>query len=772
MDHQGDVSLRDDRRTDADAIQTAADALRDAGAWQDAAELYAQVVQLRPDAWPLMIQEGHCRKESGDIAAALDCYRAAEVLAPGDADLQLQIGHALKLLGRRREAAEAYAQAVALDPENPDAWREASASSEWLNQHPEDAGTADEFARLDQPAAPAGATPVAAAEPQPVPVPVPVPQPSATLPVSVQVVLDVTDVLDYFNGARTPTGIQRVQMGIVGRAIAEPVPGNITLAFAAYDPRDREWRGVDASGFAKLCELASSGSDAQEPAWVGARDALREKVAAAPPLSFQDGALLVNLGNSWGFPEYFRALRAAQRRHGLRYIPFVHDCVPLIVPEHCLQTMVQDYARWFSALGLHAHGILCNSQNTLRDVRTQMERLLPGLDLPGQVIRLDADPRTVSTPSGDTSLPALRALRPNEDFVLFVATIESRKNHLLVFNAWLGMLREHGPARVPRLVCVGKPGWHAEAALNLLRNAPELQRHVVLLSHVSDLELAALYERCLFTVYNSHYEGWGLPITEALAHGKVVLTAQHSALTEAGGEAALYFTSQSLPDLRAKLEQLIFDPAFRGEQEAKVRQKGQPRSWSAIKDQVFEAVQALAALPQEHLPDRALFSLGKRYAFRRSMLSRPDLDLAMAAAALEGTAWHPLSEDGAWARPGGAILRLPVGPEADGVSLRLYLELWLAPEVSGLAVTCSPEIGASRRYDVEGAAAGKVTVMLDLPAASHVGHLDIELEAVIPAADGAAGMRSLGLTGLMLCRADDLAARLNYLESQNFLAGS
>jgi len=789
-----DTLDRDGTQADPEALLAQADEKRAARDWAGAAELYAAFVEQRPDAWPIMVQQGHCLKESGQPVEALGRYLAAEAFAPEDADLQLQIGHAHKLLGEWHKAALAYARAVALDPGNADAWREASATSEWLTLHaPRPGGeeldaeperSLDEFpaeeevqdTSLDEaedaallsltvppfmPGTEAAAE--AGGEAQSTPV----------AETKLQLVLDVTDLLDYFNGARTPTGIQRVQMGIVNRAIAEPSPAAMDLCFAAYDAADLAWHAVDEAGFTALVALSVSGSDPDEPAWVKARDSLRRKVAAAPAFDFTPGAVLVNLGNSWGFPDYFRALRAVQQSHGVRYIPFVHDCVPLIVPEHCLLTLVQDYARWFGALGLHAHGLLCNSENTRSDARQQLGHLLPTLELPSHVIRLDADPRSLMAPGGGVALNALRALRPGESFALFVSTIESRKDHLLVFNAWLQLLRRHGAAKVPRLVCVGKEGWHAEAALNLLRNAPELQRHVVLLSRVSDLELAALYERCTFTVYNSYYEGWGLPLTEAMAYGKVVVTARHSALVEAGGEAAVYFTPQSLPDLQEKLERVMFDAEFRAAQEAVVRAKGKPRSWSAVKDEIFAAVAALALEPARPLEQRATLRLGQRYLTRRLTRIQPDLGAALADAARDGLNWYVAEDWGVWAKGGTATLRLPLPEGASDAPLRLYLQLRPPPVECTIMVRCTAADGTFSQFELTLETGRDSTFMLDLPPARAAGILEVDLDSgtgVDLAAMALPDPRCIGagLLSFMVCRLDDHAARLAFLEQQSF----
>ncbi|MFC3125763.1 glycosyltransferase [Pseudoroseomonas globiformis] len=757
--------------TDADALALAADEKRNDAQWVEAAELYTAVLKARPDAWPLMVQRGHCLKESGRVREALASYREAEHHAPDDSDLHLQIGHAHKILGDWQEAALAYARAVSLDPGNVDAWRESSSTAEWLVRHPDTDVTADELLstefpgaleRPDPPAFHQDSAPVLA---------------GSLVSSRVQMVLDVTDLLDYFNSSRTPTGIQRVQLGIVSRAIEESSESRVDLCFAAYDAGDLSWHQVATKGFTELTTLAARGSDTEDPVWVYTRDTLRQHVAHAPAFAFREGALLVNLGNSWGFPDYFRALRAAQHVYGVRYIPFIHDCVPLIVPEHCLLTMVQDYSRWFGAIGLHAHGILCNSENTKRDVLQQLDRLLPGQTLPIHVIRLDGDPRSVAAIPEDASLAALRALRPGEPYCLFVATIESRKDHLLVFQAWLQLVRRHGPSKVPRLVCVGKAGWHSEAALSLLQNAPELQRHVVLLSRVSDQELDALYDQCLFTVYNSHYEGWGLPITEALAHGKVVLTPRHSALAEAGGEAALYFVPQSQPDLQHKLEQLMFDRDFRMAQEAIVRDKGRPRSWSEIKDQTLAAVLELAEHPRQPLAARKTVNLGQQYRTQRLLRTRPDVALALAEAVRDGLSWHPVEEWGVWCRSGAAILRIPLPPAALGTPLRLYLELRSPPVAVTIPVRCHSANAAVAHFDVSLEAGGDNTFMLDLPPIAEGNLLEIELDngngIDLPALGLPDPRRiGLGLRSFMLCRLDDYAARLGFLEQQTLQQAS
>jgi glycosyltransferase involved in cell wall biosynthesis len=71
-------------------------------------------------------------------------------------------------------------------------------------------------------------------------------------------------------------------------------------------------------------------------------------------------------------------------------------------------------------------------------------------------------------------------------------------------------------------------GWGAERFFQKLEAEPDVARYVTLLHHVSDNDLAVLYQKSLFTLYPSLYEGWGLPVAESLAYGKVCIASGNS----------------------------------------------------------------------------------------------------------------------------------------------------------------------------------------------------------------------------------------------------
>lgn len=512
-----------------------ADRARDAREWQAAALLYGDYLRLRPDDRAALVQQGHMVKEAGDPEAALALYDRARRLDEADPDIHLQSGHALKLLRRVPEALDAYGRALALDPEGEDPWRE------WLA-----------LARRGRPL-PRRLTGVG---------------------------LDLSDLVSWvLGGRRTPSGIQRVQYEIAAGLCAA---GDGAAMACALPPAGVAggWRELPTPLLLRLRRLAAQGStqagsggaDPQEAAWQEASGILRDWLSAAPDLALAPGALLLCPGTAWAMPEQAARLAAA-REAGLRYVPLLHDTIPLSLPEWCEARTVAEYAAWFSALPLLADGILCNSEATAADLRRFAARYLPGQALPPlAVVPLNGAP---PPPPREAALPPELESRP---YVLCTGTIEGRKNHLLLFQAWLTLARRLGGA-CPLLVCVGRPGWRSEGAMALLAASPELAAKVMILPELDDAVLHALTRHCRFAVSASHGEGWGLPVSEALALGRPVLAPGHSALLESGAAGATFFTPNSEPDLVEKALALIAAPE---EAAARIAPGGGCRPWAEV----------------------------------------------------------------------------------------------------------------------------------------------------------------------------------------------
>ncbi|WP_237214476.1 glycosyltransferase [Falsiroseomonas oryziterrae] len=689
-----------------------ADACRDSGDWAGAAELYAAWLARDPQDAAIWIQHGHCVKEAGDPAASLDSYRRAAELRPDDADLAVQLGHACKLTGDLPAARAAYARALELAPANEAAWREVVALAAAGVEAPvSDHGG---FSLLGDP----------------------------------RLAFDVSDLLSWFGTHRAPSGIQRIQMEI-GTALLAPDAAVAALRLVLFRPDRGTWRELPREAFRRLCALARSGGDPAEAAWRATLGEVGAMLDAAPDLHPLDAEWLVNLGTSWQLPGYHQAVRAARGTTGLRYAALVHDIGPLTMPEHSEPETTVRFARWFASLGLEADLLLAVSAATRDEMlRLAADELRVVSLAPVRLMRPDARPAAASA-----GAEAEAAAPPTRPYTLFVGTIESRKDHLFVLNAWLAGWRRHGDAW-PMLVLAGRAGFGAEHALALLRDAPGLRSHALWIAEASDATVAALRRDALFAIYHSRHEGWGLPVTEALASGKAVVAPALPALMEAGQGLALHYAPGSEPEFLEHVERLAFDPAFRTEQQARIAAAVSLRSWRAVADDLLRSLSEArgASRAAAEVPP-----LGTVHDLRAGRSSRPSLATAWAEMLRVGAGWHAPEAEGCRTRPGCAGLMLPL-PEGVAGPLRLHVALRGAEAPRRVTL----RLGRAQRRAVDVEAGARIVVVLEVLEPGPVAEVTIE---VAPPPDDPAPEIGIGVVAVMACAPHDSAARLAFLET-------
>lgn len=670
-----------------------------------------------------------------------------------DAAALLAEAETLAAAGARAEAASRYARLAALLPGE---WLPPLRQAELLRaeSQPEAALLlAQEAARLapDEPLVRQGLAAALAALGRAAEAPAlpPDPPPPAMM-------CDVSDLLDYFRAARTPTGIQRVQANILRELLAAG-----RGAACAFEPASGAWKPLPDALFLELVTLSRTGGDPEALDWRLALAKVAQAMAAAGPCRFAPGGSLVNLGSSWWQHGYMRRVKRLKREYGLRYIPFLYDCIPLLAPQFCATALVDEFARWFAQLCLLADGVVVISDSTKRDFEALRQRLLPEVAIPVHVLPLDADPRL----AGEAEAPPAVRARP---YVLFVATLEARKNHLLVFRAWAELVHRHGRERVPELVCVGKRGWLAEPALELFEADPWVHQHVTLLHGIPDVALAGLYRGCEFTLFNSFYEGWGLPVTESFGYGKAVVVADNSALPESAAGAGLVFRTDHLDDLLAKLEAMLFQPGVRAAQEAKARGV-RLRSWAMLAAQLAGHVAAAAAVT---LPaTRCRMRPGEVWEAKLTPGAAPSLAAAAMDLAREGEAWGPLEPWGCWVNPGRVALRLPLAEMPGNAPLRVLVQIVAPPVAWRMRLRAIAGTGVGRDFaELSGSPRQVTNCAFEVPASAHP-EVVVEFDAPEGGAlailtPGDPRVVGFGLLHAMVCRADDHQARLDYLEAR------
>lgn len=563
-----------------------ADVARDRGEWQLAAQEYRKALDDDATLDDIWVQLGHACKEAGDPGRAIHAYQQAILRNPRDPERHVHLAHLLKNQGRSNQALDHFLEAIHQGECRPSEERELLALMQWKVGKGEHAELQAMVAKLDAVPSAVAPTPFltrlraslsAANESSPE-------SSAGDDDGQATMVFDISDLISFWRSARLPTGIQRVQIEAIDAALAEDDGTPIRLC-CFTDYRD-DWLEVPVSAFRELADLATAGGDLEGEDWREALSALDLHLSLKPSFEFPFGAMLINLGTSWWLQNYFLYVRQAKTERGIRYIPFVHDMIPIMTPEHCTHELTQDFISWALGVFEYADHYLVNSESTKKDLQEVAQILGHEVkDSDVAVIRLDSDFRK----PGLEQLPeqALEDwdLAPN-GFVLFVSTIESRKGHLDAFEAWSALIERHGADAVPQLVCVGNRGWLNDRVYERLTMDSALAQKVTLLSRLSDAELALLYRSCCFTIYPSLYEGWGLPVTESLCYGKVPLISRAASLPEAGGPFAVYVDPASPEQLAEAAERLMLDDAYRAALEDRIASDFAPRRWSDLARQI------------------------------------------------------------------------------------------------------------------------------------------------------------------------------------------
>jgi glycosyltransferase involved in cell wall biosynthesis len=229
----------------------------------------------------------------------------------------------------------------------------------------------------------------------------------------------------------------------------------------------------------------------------------------------------------------------------------VADVMPEQFPQWFDAGQIRLFDTFIRAHLLHSERFVCISEAARRDVVAFAADAKLGGELDTHLITMGANFRRVPD---DLARPASA---PEGRYVLSVATIEPRKNHGTLLDAFEVLAPRHPDLA---LVFVGMPGWMTEATIERFRDHPEAGRRFRWLDRVDDDELDALYRHAFLCVQPSYYEGFGTPVIEALGNGIPTIASTGGALPEAGGTWAEYFEPDDTAELVALMDRHLDDP--------------------------------------------------------------------------------------------------------------------------------------------------------------------------------------------------------------------
>jgi glycosyltransferase involved in cell wall biosynthesis len=341
------------------------------------------------------------------------------------------------------------------------------------------------------------------------------------------IVFDLSRLLSraYFT---TPTGIDRVEFAYAIELLKR-VPDR--LRFAAVHPAGGYYGRLEIGAVRQFLAFTQARwqNPTQDEADVRAQ-AIRHLFALRPR------AVPVALGQRiyiQASPHHLedgKLVRSILMTERARFINLVHDVIPLTHPEFARLGGAAEHARRIRTIDAFADGIIGNSQSTLDALA---EHLTPRANRILRVAHLGCE-WSDEPPIAPASAPV--ADRP---YFICIATIEPRKNHLLLLNVWRRMVEQLGDA-APRLILIGRRGWENENVIDILERSTVLQGHVIEEAEVDDRRLTQLLAGARAVLLPSFAEGYGMPVAEALAAGVPVIASNIQALREVGKDVPEY----------------------------------------------------------------------------------------------------------------------------------------------------------------------------------------------------------------------------------------
>ena len=433
-----------------------------------------------------------------------------------------------------------------------------------------------------------------------------------------RIVLDLSDLFDFLSRRTSTAGIQRLLFSVASR-IDQANEGPVELGY--WDPIvgdylkfpvrkfDDDYEALAAKlRFPRIAKVANHKFEKRPlaRAWYRSRRNLHRTYSIhiaglahkarmarmTEPLRFAEGDILLSLGSGWndGVGTMLSHVRPMIMEGKVTPIFLVHDLIPFhdgVEPK--ANAKRGSFTKWFEEAAALGDRFLVYSISTEQDLASRLaqfgrtdaliERFSLAHELPNTA-------RRALAPS-----PSQEVLRlENERYVLAVGSALGRKNGQRLIQAWEGLGLTIGVESLPKLVFAGSS---RRKDLSLPEN-PALAEKIVFVRSPDEASLAHLYRHAYFCAFPSLFEGWGLPIGEALAHRKLCVTSNTSSMPEVAGPYADYFDPYDVDSMIEALRRPLIEPDYLTSREEKI--KCVPlRSWDAS---TLELTNAVARLVQ------------------------------------------------------------------------------------------------------------------------------------------------------------------------------
>ncbi|WP_310411598.1 glycosyltransferase family 1 protein [Chamaesiphon sp. OTE_8_metabat_110] len=307
-------------------------------------------------------------------------------------------------------------------------------------------------------------------------------------------------------------------------------------------------------------------------------------------IRFSQNDIYIIADANWDLPESYYHFLQNLKAHQVTIGVICYDLIPTKFPEYCSKKFVDRFVNFYSHYSPLFDKVLCISKQSAADyTHAQAIGILPN--------NSSSIVSSFRLGSNFTSKELIRDGNSNDDrypidiissrYVLVVGSLTPHKNIKTILAAF-NLLTDENYQDV-HLILAGNKGWDVETDRAIETNEM-YQKRVHVLGSISDYQLDVLYRNCYCLIQASFYEGFGLPVVEALQHGKPVISSTGGSLPEVGGDFCIYFDPNQPIELYEALQKILTSDLEYDCLTAHIRSKYKIFSWNDSAKQFLDCL--------------------------------------------------------------------------------------------------------------------------------------------------------------------------------------
>jgi glycosyltransferase involved in cell wall biosynthesis len=279
-------------------------------------------------------------------------------------------------------------------------------------------------------------------------------------------------------------------------------------------------------------------------------------ILSGPKIEFKESDILLLLDSSW-YVKFWPEIERFKESKGKVY-NVVYDLIPITHPQFCDDFLVDVFKKYFDKAVKHVDKFVCISETVANDLRTFLTPRVSNTSAMPEIgfFHLGSNFRIKEVDETKVDPMVISAFRKTEKMCLIVCTVEPRKNHEYLLDAFDKLWANGFDGS---LCIIGRIGWKIDDLLNRILSHPMMGKKMFMFNDASDMDVAFAYRNSKLLLFPSIVEGFGLPIIEGLQWGLPVFASDTPIHREVGGTLVKYFDVKRPEELVTYLSNFDFN---------------------------------------------------------------------------------------------------------------------------------------------------------------------------------------------------------------------